>query len=186
MANMDSVFSWLLSDEKDVDRKNPVSVGERIVNTDRDAELFYFVDVCAGPGGFSEYMLWRKGFYNAKGFGFTLRDIIVGKDDFKLNKFTAANAEFFEPYYGVADDGDITNPENLQSLENFVKTNTNGVGVHLVMADGGFSVEGRENLQEVLSKRLYLCQFIAGLSLLRIGNRGCGCCYIFYQNGNLF
>jgi cap1 methyltransferase len=35
------------------------------------------------------------------------------------------------------------------------------------MCDGGFSVEGKENIQEILSKRLYLCQFIAGLSLIR-------------------
>ena len=39
--------------------------------------LFTFADVCAGPGGFSEYMLWRKGFYNAKGFGFTLRGTVA-------------------------------------------------------------------------------------------------------------
>ena len=35
-------------------------------------ELLYFADLCAGPGGFSEYVLWRKG-WQAKGFGFTLR-----------------------------------------------------------------------------------------------------------------
>jgi len=41
----------------------------------RQRSLFYFADVCAGPGGFSEYMLWRKGYYNSKGFGFTLTGI---------------------------------------------------------------------------------------------------------------
>ena len=35
-------------------------------------DLLYFADICAGPGGFSEYVLWRKG-WQAKGFGFTLR-----------------------------------------------------------------------------------------------------------------
>ena len=35
-------------------------------------DLLYFGDICAGPGGFSEYVLWRKG-WQAKGFGFTLR-----------------------------------------------------------------------------------------------------------------
>jgi cap1 methyltransferase len=39
------------------------------------------------------------------------------------------------------------------------------------MCDGGFSVEGQENIQEILSKRLYLCQFIAGLSLCRVGGK---------------
>lgn len=35
--------------------------------------VLYFGDVAAGPGGFSEYMLWRRG-GAGKGFGFTLRD----------------------------------------------------------------------------------------------------------------
>ena len=34
--------------------------------------MLYFGDVAAGPGGFSEYLLWRRG-ASAKGFGFTLR-----------------------------------------------------------------------------------------------------------------
>ena len=46
--------------------------------------LLYFADVCAGPGGFSEYVLWRKR-WRAKGFGFTIK----GKNDFKLEDFYA-------------------------------------------------------------------------------------------------
>jgi hypothetical protein len=46
--------------------------------------LLYFADVCAGPGGFSEYVLWRKR-WRSKGFGFTLK----GKSDFKLEDFYA-------------------------------------------------------------------------------------------------
>lgn len=33
----------------------------------------------------------------------------------------------------------------------------------------GFSVEGQENLQEILSKQLLLCQFLTGLSIVRTG-----------------
>jgi 23S rRNA U2552 (ribose-2'-O)-methylase RlmE/FtsJ len=68
---------------------------------------------------------------------------------------------------------------------------TNNLGVHCFMADGvrknpsnhespvftiilfllkkGFSVEGNENIQEILSKQLYLCQFLSALSVLRVG-----------------
>jgi hypothetical protein len=81
------------------------------------------------------------------------------------------------------------NPDNLESLERFVQERIHSQrkglstkstkihyaisqmsfpGVHLVMCDGGFSVEGQENIQEILSKRLYLCQFIVGLSLCRV------------------
>lgn len=33
----------------------------------------------------------------------------------------------------------------------------------------GFSVEGQENIQEILSKQLYLCQCLAALMLVRTG-----------------
>ena len=33
-----------------------------------------------------------------------------------------------------------------------------------------FQLLGRENIQEILSKRLYLCQFITGVSLCRSGD----------------
>ena len=46
--------------------------------------MLYFADVCAGPGGFSEYVLWRKQ-WKSKGFGFTLK----GSHDFKLEDFFA-------------------------------------------------------------------------------------------------
>lgn len=51
-----------------------------------------------------------QGFYNVKGFGFTLR----GNDDFKLQNFRAGSSAFFETYYGVGADGDVTNPKNLK------------------------------------------------------------------------
>ena len=38
-----------------------------------------------------------------------------------------------------------------------------------MMADGGFSVEGQENIQEVLSKQLYLCQCLVALGIVRTG-----------------
>lgn len=33
----------------------------------------------------------------------------------------------------------------------------------------GFSVEGQENIQEILSKQLLLCQFLMALSTVRTG-----------------
>ncbi|VDM58636.1 unnamed protein product [Angiostrongylus costaricensis] len=175
VANLDKVFDFLLSGETEKNllvcqelyvmfqSKNPLVSERPNFNCDREAPLFYFADVCAGPGGFSEYILWRKAFYNAKGFGFTLK----GKDDFKLGKFTASSAHYFEPYYGEHGDGDVMNPVNINSLEKFIMKGTNDVGVDLMMADGGFSVEGSENIQEILSKRLYLCQLLVSLCIVR-------------------
>jgi cap1 methyltransferase len=94
-------------------------------------QLLYFADVCAGPGGFTEYVLWREG-WNAKGFGFTLR----GGNDFKLEDFYAASTETFETCYGVDDDGDVYKPRNISHFRDHVLRNTDGLGVHFMMADG--------------------------------------------------
>ncbi|XP_043927779.1 cap-specific mRNA (nucleoside-2'-O-)-methyltransferase 1-like [Protopterus annectens] len=134
---------------------------------ERDPELLYFADICAGPGGFSEYVLWRRK-WHAKGFGMTLK----GQNDFKLEDFYAAPSELFEPYYGeggIDGDGDIMRPENISAFRNFVLEYTDRKGVHFLMADGGFSVEGQENIQEILSKQLLLCQFLMALSVVRTG-----------------
>ncbi|XP_076817164.1 cap-specific mRNA (nucleoside-2'-O-)-methyltransferase 1-like isoform X2 [Clavelina lepadiformis] len=149
MANMDCCLDYMFTSPKGVSSN----------------ELLYFADICAGPGGFSEYVLWRRK-WKTKGFGFTLK----GGNDFKLEKFFASSPELFEPHYGVggADgDGDIMKSENLEEFQNFVLDNTNEQGVHFVMADGGFSVEGRENIQEILTKQLLLCQFLCALSIIR-------------------
>ncbi|CAF0732775.1 unnamed protein product [Adineta steineri] len=158
MANIDAVFGRMFTDPKTPNNQRS------LVHPD---EPFYFADICAGPGGFSEYILWKKQ-WRAKGFGFTLR----GKSDFALHKFLAGAPETFDLYYGVKDiegDGDIFKSENIDALQNYVNKCTMHQGVHIVMADGGFSVEGQENIQEILSKQLYLCQFLTALSILRPG-----------------
>ncbi|XP_035534581.1 cap-specific mRNA (nucleoside-2'-O-)-methyltransferase 1 [Morone saxatilis] len=159
MANIDHCFDSMFTNPKD-------SQGKPLTK-DREGELLYFGDVCAGPGGFSEYILWRRR-WHAKGFGMTLK----GPCDFKLEDFYAAPSELFEPYYGeggVDGDGDITRPENITAFRNFVLESTEKRGLHFLMADGGFSVEGQENIQEILSKQLMLCQFLTALSTLRTG-----------------
>ena len=63
--------------------------------------MLYFADICAGPGGFSEYVLWRKK-WKCKGFGLTLKSG-PGVNDFKLDEFYSSPSECFEPYYGVGE-----------------------------------------------------------------------------------
>lgn len=152
MANMDALFDFMFTNPVDED-------GAPLVN---ENDLLYFADVCAGPGGFSEYVLWRKK-WESKGFGFTLRQ----ENDFKLDKFLAGHPETFDTYYGLKGDGDVYDPENIESLQEYVLKQTIS-GVHFMMSDGGFSVEGNENIQEILSKRLYLCQCLTALSIVRV------------------
>ncbi|XP_022331007.2 cap-specific mRNA (nucleoside-2'-O-)-methyltransferase 1-like [Crassostrea virginica] len=157
MANMDTMFDFMFTSPKD-------SHGKPVL---KSSDILFFADICAGPGGFSEYVLWRtKG--DSKGFGMTLK----GPCDFKLEDFFAGPPEMFEPHYGVGGiegDGDIFNPQNQAEFIKFVKSHTEDKGVYFVMADGGFSVEGQENIQEILSKQLYLCQFLVAISILRPG-----------------
>ncbi|XP_023599256.1 cap-specific mRNA (nucleoside-2'-O-)-methyltransferase 1-like [Myotis lucifugus] len=111
MANMDFVFDHIFTNPRD-------SCGKPLVK-DWEAELLYCADVCAGPVGFSEYVLWRKK-WHAKGFGMALQ----GPNDFKLEAFYSASRELFEPYYGEGGiDGDITRPENITAFRNFVLDN---------------------------------------------------------------
>ena len=70
MANMDAVFDFIFTAPKAKDGRPAL----------RPNELLYFADVCAGPGGFSEYVLWKKK-WRSKGFGFTIK----GKNDFKVS-----------------------------------------------------------------------------------------------------
>ncbi|CAH8837433.1 unnamed protein product [Trichobilharzia szidati] len=102
---------------------------------------------------------------SAKGFGLTL----TGSCDFRLNDFHAGPQEAFMPHYGVTRDGDITKWVNLASFASFIGRSTNGAGVHILMADGGFDVSSQYNLQEVLSKQIYLCQCLCALINLRPG-----------------
>ncbi|KAF2352472.1 G-patch domain [Trinorchestia longiramus] len=162
MANLDAITDMMFTKPTDDQGRSMV----------KDDSILYFADVCAAPGGFAEYAIWRRkthsdGFPDVHGFGFTLRS-----NDFKLQDFYAAPREFFEPHYGESGksgDGDIYKASNISNFCHFVKTATRGMGVHFMMADGGFSVDGQENIQEILSKQLYLGQFVVGLGIVREG-----------------
>ncbi|XP_053685471.1 cap-specific mRNA (nucleoside-2'-O-)-methyltransferase 1 [Sabethes cyaneus] len=153
MANLDAMFDYMFTKPVDKD-------GNSVI---QENGLLYFADVCAGPGGFSEYVLWRLK-WRAKGFGFTLK----GDNDFKLHDFIAGTPETFHAYYGPKNNGDVFDLDNINGLEKYVLGQTEE-GVHFMMADGGFSVDGNENMQEVLSKQLYLCQMLVALKVVRVG-----------------
>lgn len=92
---------------------------------------FYFADVCAGPGGFSEYIFWRKKWY-FKGFGLTLKE----ENDFKLTDSSCASSATFQAFYGETGDGNVCCPANILDFKKKVMFETNGIGVHFMMSDG--------------------------------------------------
>ena len=97
MAAIDAAFGWIFSYP---DASDPEATGGGLppeapfYTAPRPApSLLAFADVAAGPGGFSEYLLWRRG-ASALGLGFTLR----GTHDFTLHKFHYKSLpELFHP-----------------------------------------------------------------------------------------
>lgn len=90
--------------------------------------------------------------------------------DYKLEAFNNySHRECFSPIYGPKGIGDITDFANQEYFIRNVINDTNQMGVHVVCADGGFSVDGNEIYQEQLTLSLYLSQCYVGLSVLRKG-----------------
>jgi len=154
--------------------------------------VLYFADVAAGPGGFTEYCSWRcwrlyqewqtvtpnepppNAVKFSRSWGFTL----AGNDDFKPQRFNQdAPNNTFDQCYGPRQDGNLYTEENQRSFEKVINDGTNGLGVALMMGDGGASVAGEENLQETKMKQLVLCQFIA--ALLNVLQGGIFVCKLF-------
>lgn len=112
-----------------------------------------FADICSAPGGFT----------------YLLKNVLSGK----IKSYMLSMYE---------DQNDIEFSNKLQSTSNFLIFKTYGNvydikiwnefkkkcnSVDFVLADGGFSVEGVENLQEQYSKLLYISQTILALKILK-------------------
>eukprot|EP01012_Entosiphon_sulcatum_P015332 TRINITY_DN20319_c0_g1_i1.p1 TRINITY_DN20319_c0_g1~~TRINITY_DN20319_c0_g1_i1.p1 ORF type:complete len:419 (+),score=68.66 TRINITY_DN20319_c0_g1_i1:776-2032(+) len=141
-------------------------------------DCFYFVDLCGGPGGWTEYVLWRHyspskkegQLPSCRGWGMTLRDKPVVWEFGKFCETSRRKVDLKSfPFFGPTKDGDATKNENLNALADEVLQATKGVGVHLLMADGGTDVEGHWNSQEILLRQLLLCEVCAALMCVRVG-----------------
>lgn len=153
MANLDFLFHFMFTNPLNEDGTTQVNGND----------LLYFADVCAGTGGFSEYILWRKK-WQCKGFSFTLKSA----NDFQLEKNSVDHSETLDTFNGIREDGNIYDPNNIESFTNYVlKQTTNGV--HFMMSDASDSVESKEIPKEIQSKQLYLCQCLTALSVVRDG-----------------
>ncbi|KAL9695645.1 hypothetical protein quinque_014930 [Culex quinquefasciatus] len=151
IANVDAAFGWELCK----------LVGEE--KGEEEEELMYFVDVFGGPGGCSEYILWRNGGWKARGFGFTT----YGDYEFQPEYFRAVSPETLDPFYGANDDGNLFDPGNIRGFIDYVMAHTGQAGVHLLVCDGGFLL--KNNCQEVISKQLYLVLVMLAVTVIRPG-----------------
>ncbi|KAF0537303.1 FtsJ-domain-containing protein [Gigaspora margarita] len=129
--------------------------------------VFWFTDLCGGPGGFSEYILWRKHSYGEKVYGWGIT--LTGDQDYDLNRFRPDTIvrNCFKPSYGADGTGNLYNEENIRHFANEVIMGTKKEGADFVTADGGFDVRGREHLQEHHIKQLILCQIVTMFMTLK-------------------
>ncbi|OBZ89351.1 Cap-specific mRNA (nucleoside-2'-O-)-methyltransferase 1 [Choanephora cucurbitarum] len=138
--------------------------------TKNHREEFIFADICGGPGGFSEYLLWRVHSWggSAHGYGITLN----GSDEIKWHPERFIDdipRHSLTTIDGVDGTGDLYRSENRESFASTVLKETKQGGVHVVVADGGFDFSGNEKQQEVVAQRLILCEIITMLLTLKQG-----------------
>ncbi|KAF7721129.1 FtsJ methyltransferase domain-containing protein 2 [Apophysomyces ossiformis] len=138
----------------------------------QDATLT-FVDICGGPGGFSEYLLWRAHSWGgeAQGFGITLKaPSDLDYLNWHVEQFRSdAMPSKLKILNGVDGTGDLYKEENIRDFAKQVLQQTEQKGVDLAVADGGFDFSGKEEHQERHAKRLLLCEIITMLLCLKQG-----------------
>lgn len=153
------------------------------------AATFAFADVCGGPGGFSEYLLWRvprrAPAARVCGFGISLRDEVC---DWKLPSLTSipssldsasstepsalaepptlAETASFDISYGADGTGDLYQVANIHHFRDFVLAKQ-PLGVDVVVADGGFQDARDQSDQEQRMSRLVLAEVLTMFSVLK-------------------
>lgn len=133
---------------------------------------FQFADLCGGPGGFSEYLLWRIHSWggSAHGYGITLKSSTADEVNWHTEKFRSdIPRHSLTQIDGVDGSGDLYKEENIRQFEEIVQQETKQQGVDLVVADGGFDFSGIEEQQAALAQRLLLCELITMFASLKSG-----------------
>jgi len=144
MANLDIMFG-LTSFEGFYSFFQPISEGRIGLNISPNDEpgvsneidyvqssnpkfLFKFCDIAGGPGGFTQYIKYRR--FDAMGYGISLRNPNIANQTWHTDEFWSEN---FQVHYGFDDTGDI-----LTNYADFIRIvmRYNPEGMDLVVASG--------------------------------------------------
>lgn len=169
LANIDSIFMLTsLEYVDDDDKVKELSSQFGGLLAPQMFDKFYFCDVAGGPGGWTQYIQYRRP--GSIGFGITLND---------ENKWNSEiiNTDNFEYIYGEDNTGNIYN--NSKYFIDYVLEKVDHK-IDLVCADGGFSVTDREEVQETVSSRLIFCECFIAANVIR--NNRHFVCKIFDTN----
>lgn len=165
LANLDYVFNL----------SNHTAGQGEYQTTIAESSYFSFCDLAGGPGGFTQYLLWRRPL--STGYGITLKT----KDRLDWDPQVTQNSRFTITY-GKDGTGNL-----YQNDEWFVDwlLSQKPQGVELVVADGGFDVETETDFRkrEILTSRLVLVQLFVGVQICRVGKHLV--CKVFDTNTEL-
>ncbi|KAI9354732.1 FtsJ-like methyltransferase-domain-containing protein [Pilaira anomala] len=130
---------------------------------------FQFADICGGPGGFSEYLLWRIHSWGGSGHGYgvTLKSDQHDEMNWHTEKFRKDIPG--DSLSRLEGSGDVYRRETMEGFEKMVMEGTKRRGVDLAVADGGIDFSGSEEQQERLAQRLVLCEIVSMLTCLKQG-----------------
>ncbi|RLN90907.1 hypothetical protein BBJ28_00000344, partial [Nothophytophthora sp. Chile5] len=133
LVTLDHIFKWT--------RKLP-----------REREAWSFADICGGPGGFAEYLLWRgeqeksegaDDTLRVRGYGISLKDA-ANDCDWRVPPQPHA---LFQACYGQDGTGNLYSLANIHCFRDLVR-GQHPLGVDLAVADGGF-LEARSQANQV-------------------------------------
>jgi len=131
-----------------------------------------FLDLCGGPGAWSQHLLGDTGLA-LRGFGFTLKADSGAADDWKAQEKDEWYEDLYEhpnwsALWGADGKGDLLKPGNLDHLVQRLAREQ----LLLVVADGGFSDDAiPPNLQELYFYRLFLAELLTAVSCLGQGGK---------------
>jgi len=131
-----------------------------------------FLDLCGGPGAWSQYLLCCSSL-KLRGFGFTLRPEAGDQGDWQAEAKDHWYPDLFKhpkwrALWGADGSGDLLKAGNLQHCARRLKKES----VFLCVADGGFSDKAiPPNHLELYFYRLFLAEVYMALSCLQPGGR---------------
>lgn len=125
---------------------------------------FTFSDLCAGPGGFSSYLIWRSQQIGLDVHGYCIT--LSSEIDIDRSVIIECGSNLS---ITSSPRGDITQNENIDSFCDNVLKGTRGNGVDVVTADGSVSFGEWEPNKEKLVFRICLCEVIVMLRILKTG-----------------
>jgi len=161
MANVDAVYNV-------TNHYGGIFAPQTFENVEGGDKRFTFCDIAGGPGGFSQYILWRRP--EAFGYGISLENTSPEFLSLNWNEKILDMTRFKIIYGNDEHAGKGNLYYNYQEFADTVKT-TEINGVDLCVSDGGFDVDRKEDYprQEFLSVRLIMCEFLTALLCLKEG-----------------